>query len=85
MIREPLPHDSAALHVSGEARYVDDLAYAEISSTLEIPEGTLRAQIHRGLALLRTALEREVTGAAIGAAPDRPQGRPALRLKEVAP
>ena len=25
MIREPLPHDSAALHVSGEARYVDDL------------------------------------------------------------
>ena len=26
MIREPLPHDSAALHVCGEARYVDDLA-----------------------------------------------------------
>jgi xanthine dehydrogenase large subunit len=25
LIREPLPHDSAALHVSGEARYVDDL------------------------------------------------------------
>ncbi len=25
MIREELPHDSAALHVSGEARYVDDL------------------------------------------------------------
>jgi xanthine dehydrogenase large subunit len=25
MIRDALPHDSAALHVSGEARYVDDL------------------------------------------------------------
>ena len=25
VIREPLPHDSASLHVSGEARYVDDL------------------------------------------------------------
>ena len=25
MIREPLPHDSAELHVAGEARYVDDL------------------------------------------------------------
>lgn len=65
-------------------RYVDDLAYGEISSALEIPEGTLRAQVHRGLALLRTALEREMTGAATVAAPDRAASRPALRLKEVA-
>ena len=34
MIREPLPHDSAGLHVSGEARYIDDLAE---------PPGTLYA------------------------------------------
>lgn len=61
-------------------RYVDDLAYAEISSALEIPEGTLRAQVHRGLALLRTALERETAGPAA----DRAAGRPALRLQEVA-
>lgn len=36
MIREPLPHDSAALHVSGEARYVDDLPE---------PPGTLHAAV----------------------------------------
>jgi RNA polymerase sigma-70 factor (ECF subfamily) len=58
-------------------RFVDDLAYAEISIALDLPEGTLRAQVHRGRALLRTALEREsrsplVTG-------------DALRLQEVAP
>jgi xanthine dehydrogenase large subunit len=34
LIREALPHDSAALHVSGEARYVDDLPE---------PPGTLHA------------------------------------------
>ena len=60
--------------------YVDDLAYAEISSALDIPEGTLRAQVHRGLALLRTALEHETAGPAA----DRAAGRPALRLQEVA-
>jgi RNA polymerase sigma-70 factor (ECF subfamily) len=57
-------------------RYVDDLAYAEISTALDIPEGTLRAQVHRGLALLRTALEHEAEGPAAE--------RPALRLQEVA-
>ena len=36
-------------------RYVDDLAYAEMASVLGTPEGTLRAQVHRGLALLRAA------------------------------
>jgi xanthine dehydrogenase large subunit len=36
VIREPLPHDSASLHVSGEARYVDDLPE---------PPGTLQAAI----------------------------------------
>jgi xanthine dehydrogenase large subunit len=36
LIHEPLPHDSAALHVSGEARYVDDLPE---------PPGTLHAAI----------------------------------------
>jgi xanthine dehydrogenase large subunit len=36
VIREALPHDSAALHVSGEARYVDDLPE---------PPGTLYAAL----------------------------------------
>ena len=36
MIREAIAHDSAALHVSGEARYIDDLPE---------PPGTLYAAI----------------------------------------
>jgi RNA polymerase sigma-70 factor (ECF subfamily) len=36
-------------------RYVDDLSYAEIAQALGRPEGTLKAQVHRGLALLRAA------------------------------
>ncbi|MBM4408011.1 MAG: sigma-70 family RNA polymerase sigma factor [Chloroflexi bacterium] len=61
-------------------RYVDDLAYAEISTALGIPEGTLRAQVHRGLALLRSALEQETAAAG----PDGAAGRSALQLAEVA-
>jgi RNA polymerase sigma-70 factor (ECF subfamily) len=36
-------------------RYVDDLSFAEIAQALGRPEGTLKAQVHRGLALLRAA------------------------------
>ncbi len=36
-------------------RHVDDLSYAELSQVLGRPEGTLKAQVHRGLALLRVA------------------------------
>jgi RNA polymerase sigma factor (sigma-70 family) len=36
-------------------RYVDDLSYPEMSQALGRPEGTLKAQVHRGLALLRAA------------------------------
>jgi RNA polymerase sigma-70 factor (ECF subfamily) len=37
-------------------RHVDDLSYAELAAILGRPEGTLKAQVHRGLALLRTAM-----------------------------
>jgi RNA polymerase sigma factor (sigma-70 family) len=37
-------------------RHVDDLSYAEMSLATGRPEGTLKAQVHRGLALLRAAL-----------------------------
>ena len=57
-------------------RFVDDLAYAEMSAALDLPEGTMRAQVHRGLALLRTALERESRATSV--APGT------LRLQEVA-
>jgi RNA polymerase sigma-70 factor (ECF subfamily) len=36
-------------------RHVDDLSYEEMAEALGRPEGTLRAQVHRGLALLRAA------------------------------
>ena len=36
-------------------RHVDGMSYAEMADTLGRPEGTLKAQVHRGLAALRTA------------------------------
>ena len=36
-------------------RHIDDLSYAELAEILGRPEGTLKAQVHRGLALLRVA------------------------------
>lgn len=39
-------------------RHVDGLSYEEMSSVLGRPEGTLKAQVHRGLALLRAAYQR---------------------------
>lgn len=36
-------------------RHVDDLSYAELAEALGRPEGTLKAQVHRGLAMLRAA------------------------------
>ncbi len=36
-------------------RYVDDLTFAEMAEALDRPEGTLKAQVHRGLGRLRDA------------------------------
>ncbi len=38
-------------------RHVDGLSYPELAIALARPEGTVKAQVHRGLALLRTAFE----------------------------
>jgi RNA polymerase sigma factor (sigma-70 family) len=38
-------------------RHVDGLSYQEMSAVLGRPEGTVKAQVHRGLALLRAAFE----------------------------
>jgi RNA polymerase sigma-70 factor (ECF subfamily) len=40
-------------------RHVDGLSYAEMAEALAKPEGTLKAQVHRGLATLRDALSDE--------------------------
>jgi RNA polymerase sigma-70 factor, ECF subfamily len=39
-------------------RHVDGMSYAEMSIALGRPEGTLKAQVHRGVALLRAAHDR---------------------------
>ena len=41
-------------------RHVDGLAYDEIALALERPEGTVKAQVHRGLALLRAVVAAEL-------------------------
>lgn len=38
-------------------RHVDGLSYPELADALDRPQGTVKAQVHRGLAMLRTALE----------------------------
>lgn len=38
-------------------RHVDGLSYPELAVALDRPEGTVKAQVHRGLALLRRSLE----------------------------
>jgi RNA polymerase sigma-70 factor, ECF subfamily len=43
-------------------RHVDGLSYAEMAEALDKPQGTLKAQVHRGLATLREALAREAHG-----------------------
>jgi RNA polymerase sigma-70 factor (ECF subfamily) len=52
-------------------RHVDGLAYDEIAIALERPEGTVKAQVHRGLSLLRAILEAETR-----ATPDPRTDRP---------
>lgn len=37
-------------------RHIDGLSYAEMATALGRPEGTLKAQVHRGLAMLRATL-----------------------------
>jgi RNA polymerase sigma-70 factor (ECF subfamily) len=59
-VREGLAVHLAALperyRVPVVLRHVDDLSYAELSAVLGRPEGTLKAQVHRGLAMLRAAM-----------------------------
>lgn len=40
-------------------RHLDGMTYDEMSAVLGRPEGTLKAQVHRGIALLRAAFEAD--------------------------
>jgi RNA polymerase sigma factor (sigma-70 family) len=57
-------------------RHVDGLSVAETAEALGLPEGTIKAQVHRGLRDLRTALEAE----AMRPAPAAPTKRAARLL-----
>ena len=50
-----------ALRTAVVLRHVDGLSYDEIAGVLGRPVGTVKAQVHRGLARLRAELEREDT------------------------
>lgn len=40
-------------------RHVDGLSYPEVATAVDRPEGTVKAQVHRGMAMLRTAYEAD--------------------------
>jgi len=42
-----------------ELRHVDGLSYSELSTALRKPVGTVKSDVHRGVALLRAAYERQ--------------------------
>jgi RNA polymerase sigma-70 factor (ECF subfamily) len=50
----PAPYRAAIV-----LRHVDGMSYPEVAATLSRPEGTVKAQVHRGIAQLRTMLEAE--------------------------
>jgi len=49
-------------------RHVDDLSYAEIAQTLGKPLGSVKSDVHRGIALLRAAYDAEQRGHELGIA-----------------
>lgn len=57
--RERLAELSVAQRKAVVLRHVWGLPYKEIAETMNMPEGTARAHVHRGLAALRTTIEEE--------------------------
>jgi RNA polymerase sigma-70 factor (ECF subfamily) len=54
LVELPLAYRTALI-----LRHVDGLSYPEVARTLGRPEGTVKAQVHRGIAMLRAMLEAE--------------------------
>ncbi len=67
-------------------RHLDGMSYQEMSAVLGRPEGTLKAQVHRGVALLRAGFEAEERGHAARPAEHSPGSRhfpvPTVRTQE---
>jgi DNA-directed RNA polymerase specialized sigma24 family protein len=56
-------------------RHVDGLSYPELADALGRPLGTVKSDVHRGVALLRAAYQREEL--------EQRNQQPALRVPEV--
>ena len=56
LLRLPLAYRTAIV-----VRHVDGLSYPEAAAALGRPEGTVKAQVHRGVAMLRSMLEAEAS------------------------
>ena len=41
-------------------RHVEELSIAEIAAVMDMPEGTVKSHIHRGIGMLRTAVVKEM-------------------------
>jgi RNA polymerase sigma-70 factor (ECF subfamily) len=54
LLRLPTAYRAAVI-----LRHVDGLTYPEVAAALDRPEGTVKAQVHRGIGLLRSMLEEE--------------------------
>jgi RNA polymerase sigma-70 factor (ECF subfamily) len=55
LLELPPPYRAAVI-----LRHVDGLSYPEAAAALGRPEGTVKAQVHRGINLLRTMLEADL-------------------------
>ncbi|MGH7776418.1 MAG: RNA polymerase sigma factor [Candidatus Dormibacterales bacterium] len=53
----PLPHRAAVV-----LRYAHDLGYSEVAAVMGRPEGTVKSDVHRALAALRSALGESAAG-----------------------
>ena len=56
-LAEALLRLTPAVRVAIVLRHVDGLSVAEVAEALDRPEGTIKAQVHRGLRELRALLE----------------------------
>jgi RNA polymerase sigma-70 factor (ECF subfamily) len=61
-------------------RHLDGMSYEEMARALGRPEGTVKAQVHRGLVLLRAAFEADER-ARSGSPSPRPDSVPRARMR----
>ena len=64
-------------------RHLDGMPYDEMSVVLGRPEGTLKAQVHRGVALLRAAFEADERARAATSTASLPSPTPTADLEAV--